>query len=61
YSSPFEDGKQYELTELGQQFVHYTMNEIVPRLNAGTETTSTPQSPQSPTKPAEPENTIYLS
>lgn len=34
YVSPFEDGKQYELTELGKQFVHYTMNEIVPRINA---------------------------
>ena len=32
-----EDGKQYELTGLGQQFVHYTMNEIVPRIEAKTE------------------------
>lgn len=37
YTSPFEDGKQYELTGLGQQFVHYTMNEIVPRLQASNE------------------------
>lgn len=37
YVSPFEDGKQYELTGLGQQFVHYTMNEIVPRIAAATE------------------------
>ena len=37
YVSPFEDGKQYELTGLGQQFVHYTMNEIVPRIEATTE------------------------
>ena len=37
YTSPFEDGKQYELTGLGQQFVHYTMNEIVPRIEANTE------------------------
>jgi len=35
YISPFEDGKQYELTELGKQFVHYTMNEIVPRIGMG--------------------------
>lgn len=37
YVSPFEDGKLYGLTELGKQFVHYTMNEIVPRIGAGTE------------------------
>ena len=30
--SGFEDTKQYVLTELGSQFVHYTMNEIVPRI-----------------------------
>lgn len=30
--SAFDDAEQYELTELGQQFVHYTMNEIVPRI-----------------------------
>jgi len=32
YKSAFDDEKEYELTELGQQFVHYTMNEIVPRI-----------------------------
>jgi hypothetical protein len=31
--SPFEDTKQYVLTELGKQFVHYTMNELVNRLS----------------------------
>lgn len=31
-TSAFDDGKEYELTELGKQFVHYTMNEIVPKL-----------------------------
>jgi len=30
--SAFEDSKQYVLTELGKQFVHYTMNEVVSRL-----------------------------
>ncbi|MBI2899137.1 MAG: hypothetical protein HYY17_03070 [Planctomycetes bacterium] len=30
--SAFDDDKTYELTELGKQFVHYTMNETVPRL-----------------------------
>jgi hypothetical protein len=32
-TSAFDDEKRYELTELGKQFVHYTMNEIVPRLS----------------------------
>lgn len=31
--SAFEDSKQYVLTELGKQFVHYTMNEVVTRLD----------------------------
>jgi len=30
--SAFEDTKPYVLTELGKQFVHYTMNEVVSRL-----------------------------
>ncbi|MCR9210431.1 MAG: hypothetical protein NXI28_19565, partial [bacterium] len=30
--SAFDDDKPYELTELGKQFVHYTMNEIVPKI-----------------------------
>jgi hypothetical protein len=34
--SAFEDTKQYVLTGLGSQFVHYTMTELVQRLNAGT-------------------------
>ena len=33
--SAFEETKSYGLTELGKQFVHYTMNEIVPRLGDG--------------------------
>jgi hypothetical protein len=33
-TSAFDDEKQYELTELGKWFVHYTMNEIVPKLKA---------------------------
>lgn len=32
--SAFEDSKQYVLTELGKQFVHYTMSEVVQRLEA---------------------------
>jgi len=32
YTSAFDDEKQYELTSLGQQFVHYTMNEVVPKI-----------------------------
>jgi hypothetical protein len=31
--SAFEDSKPYVLTELGRQFVHYTMNEVVPRIS----------------------------
>ena len=33
-NTAFDDEKQHELTELGKQFVHYTMNEIVPRISA---------------------------
>ncbi|HSS96172.1 MAG TPA: hypothetical protein VLK33_04050 [Terriglobales bacterium] len=33
--SAFEDIKQYVLTELGSQFVHYTMTELVARLGEG--------------------------
>jgi hypothetical protein len=36
--SAFEDTKPYVLTELGSQFVHYTMNEIVRRIGDGGET-----------------------
>jgi hypothetical protein len=36
-TSAFDDDKEYELTELGKQFVHYTMNEekIVSKLESG--------------------------
>ncbi|HYL73338.1 MAG TPA: hypothetical protein VEU96_03990 [Bryobacteraceae bacterium] len=34
--SAFEDTKPYVLTGLGDQFVHYTMNEVVTRIGAGT-------------------------
>ena len=34
--SAFEDTKPYVLTELGKQFVHYTMNEVVTRLEKNT-------------------------
>jgi hypothetical protein len=40
-TSAFDDQKQYELTELGKQFVHYTMNEIVPRIAAAADGAST--------------------
>lgn len=30
--SAFEDTKQYQLTELGSQFVHYTMSQVVKRI-----------------------------
>lgn len=31
-TSAFDDNKEYELTELGKWFVHYTMNELVPKI-----------------------------
>lgn len=31
-TSAFDDEDQYELTELGQQFVHYAMTELTPRI-----------------------------
>ena len=38
--SAFDSAERYELTELGKQFVHYTMSGIVPRL-AGTDEDTT--------------------
>ncbi len=32
YKSAFDDQEGYELTELGKQFVHYTMNEVVKKI-----------------------------
>lgn len=32
--SAFEDTKPYQLTELGSQFVHYTMNQVVKRIGS---------------------------
>lgn len=32
-TSAFDNEKQYELTELGKQFVHYTMEEVVTKIN----------------------------
>jgi len=32
--SAFDHQEPYELTELGRQFVHYTMNEVVPRIDS---------------------------
>jgi hypothetical protein len=32
--SAFEETKPYVLTELGRQFVHYTMNEVVKRIES---------------------------
>ena len=36
-TSAFDDGQEYELTELGAKFVHYTMEEIVPKLAGAAE------------------------
>ena len=40
-TSAFDDEKPYELTELGTQFVRYTMDEVMPRIAA-----PTPENPQ---------------
>jgi len=37
--SAFEDSKPYVLTELGKQFVHYTMNEVVTRIESHRQST----------------------
>jgi hypothetical protein len=42
--SAFEDSKPWVLTELGGQFVHYTMTELVTRI----ESTSSPASGETP-------------
>lgn len=34
-TSAFDDDKEYVLTELGRQFVHYTMNEVVLKITEG--------------------------
>lgn len=41
--SAFEEKKPYELTELGSRFVHYAMNELVPRLGQGADREPPPQ------------------
>jgi hypothetical protein len=33
YKSAFDDKEPYELTEIGKQFVHYTLTDSVTRLN----------------------------
>ena len=33
HKSAFDDEKPYELTELGKQFVHFTMDDVAPRLS----------------------------
>lgn len=35
--SAFDNESPYVLTELGRQFVHYTMNELVPKITSSTE------------------------
>ncbi|MBX2995339.1 MAG: hypothetical protein KF681_10960 [Bdellovibrionaceae bacterium] len=35
YTSAFDGEKQYELTGLGQQFVHYTMDEVITKIAGG--------------------------
>jgi hypothetical protein len=35
--SAFDDKEAYVLTEMGKQFVHYTMNDVVMRVGSGSE------------------------
>jgi hypothetical protein len=44
-ASAFDDDKEYVLTELGKQFVHYTMNEIVPRIGGSSASTTDASTP----------------
>ncbi|MDB5166911.1 MAG: hypothetical protein JWN26_56 [Candidatus Saccharibacteria bacterium] len=75
YTSAFDDGKLYVLTGLGEQFVHYTMSEVVQKIGAGNTADTHNPSADVQTKPAQPivvndrpkppvvvedENTIYL-
>lgn len=60
YTSAFDETKQYELTQLGEQFVHYTMSEAVRKI--GTTSSPTANSQSSPPSAQSPdENIIYLS
>jgi len=48
YASPvmkssFDNEEPYELSELGNQFVHYVMTDIVPRVGAGTPLSNEPR------------------
>lgn len=43
-TSAFDDKEQYVLTELGKQFVHYAMNEIVSRIGYDSNSTDVPRS-----------------
>jgi hypothetical protein len=41
--SAFDDGDAYELTELGDQFVHYAMTDLPPRIAySGADASTTP-------------------
>jgi hypothetical protein len=41
-TSPFDDDKPYELTELAAQFVRYTIEGVMPRISAAPQTDSQP-------------------
>jgi hypothetical protein len=43
--SAFDEEEMYELTELGQQFVHYAMTELTPRIEFNTSTDSSASEP----------------
>jgi len=43
--SAFEDTKRYELTNLGRQFVHYALDEVVPRIGTPPSASAGPSEP----------------
>jgi hypothetical protein len=48
--SAFDDKEEYVLTDLGKNFVHYALNEVVPKLDASTD--ASPPSPETDGTPA---------
>jgi len=54
YKSAFDDEKEYELTELGRQFVSYAMNEMVSRIAQASEVPGTEPIPSDPSPGASP-------
>ena len=50
--SAFDDGEQYELTALGEQFVHYAMTDVPPKIEFKPEEASNPKPSEDAAIPA---------